>query len=240
MTTPLASPSPAVHNAGSIANQDEQALGGPSSLLARQRRDHAELDRLLDALAVQPEDDALLNRLARLVFPHAYAEETVVWPVLRATLPDGEQLTLRNEQEHQRINALWAQMERDRRPDLLTEITALLRQDARDEEDLLLPRLQHALSPAQLRRLGRTWEAVRRVAPTRPHAVVSRRPPGNLLSALPLTVLDRSRDGLDAGARAVPLVAPALTAASRALAGVAGAVEHLPPLRRGERAETRV
>ena len=239
MTTPLAPPSQAAHDALIIADQDEPALGGPSSLLARQRRDHAELDQLLDALATRPADDALLNKLARLVFPHAYAEETVVWPVLRAILPDGEQLTLRNEQEHQQINALWAELEHDRRPELLDRIAALLRQDARDEEDLLLPRLQQALSPAQLRRLGRTWEAVRRTAPTRPHAVVSRRPPGNLVSAVPLSVLDRSRDVLEAGARALPALAPALTAASRALARVAGAVEHLPPLRSGERTETR-
>ena len=239
MTTSLAPPSPQAVAARSVADQDLTQLGGATSLLARQRRDHAELDRLLDALAAAPDDDALLTRLARLVFPHAYAEETVVWPVLRATLPDGEQLTLRNEQEHQRINDLWAELERDRRPELLAELAALLRQDVRDEEDLLLPRLQQALSASQLRRLGWTWEAVRRTAPTRPHAVVSRRPPGNLLSSLPLTVLDRSRDGLDRSARAVPALAPGLSAASRALAAVAGAVEHLPPLRRGERAETR-
>lgn len=239
MTTPLASPSQAAQDTLSIADQDEQALGGPSSLLVRQRRDHAELDRLLDALAAHPADDALLTRLARLVFPHAYAEETVVWPVLRATLPDGEQLTLRNEQEHQQINGLWAELEHDPRPELLARIAALLRQDARDEEDLLLPRLQQALSRVQLRRLGRTWEVVRRTAPTRPHAVVSRRPPGNLLSALPLSVLDRSRDGLEAGGRALPILAPALAGASRALASVAGAVEHLPSLRSGERSETR-
>ena len=75
-------------------------------------------------------------------------------------------------------------------------------------------------------------------APTRPHAVVSRRPPGNVVSGLPLAVLDRSRDALDAGARRVPALAAPLTTASRGLARVAGAVEHLPPLPWGERPET--
>ena len=36
-------------------------------------------------------------------------------------------------------------------------------------------------------RLGLAWEAVRRTAPTRPQPLVSRRPPGNALAALPLT-----------------------------------------------------
>ena len=85
----------------------------------------------------------------------------------------------------------------------------------------------------------RAWEAVRRAAPTGPHHVASRRPPGNLLSALPLTVLDHSCDRMDAGAHAVPLPVAALGEASHVLAGVAGAVEHVPQLRRGERAETR-
>lgn len=115
----------------------------------------------------------------------------------------------------------------------------LLREDVRDEEELLLPRLQAAVSPAQLRRLGLVWELVRRTAPTRPHAVVSRRPPGNVLSGLPLTVLDRSRDRLDGVAGSGAAVAPAARGASRALAAVAGAVERLPPLRRGEDPSTR-
>jgi hypothetical protein len=79
------------------------------------------------------------------------------------------------------------------------------------------------------------WELVRRTSPTRAHPAVSRRPPGQTLSALPLTVLDRSRDGLDRVARSAPAsVAAGPRAASRALGAVAGLVEHLPPFPRGE------
>jgi hypothetical protein len=179
------------------------------------------------------------------VFPHAYGEETVLWPVLRAVLPDGEALTLRNEQEHQRINELFSELDRTpsgdpRRPQRVEALVELLHQDARDEEDLLLPRLQQALTVQQLRRLGRTWSVVRRIAPTRPHPVVSRRPPGNLVSGLPLATVDRSRDRLDRTARAVPALAAPAAALSRALAVVAGALEHLPPIPHGERAATSV
>ena len=223
----------------SIADQTVEQLGGERSVLARQRRDHAVLDGLLDALGTTAgaAQDEVLTRLARLVFPHAYAEETVLWPALRAVHPDGEQVTLRNEQEHQQINELFSELERadgERRSELLARLTALLRHDARDEEDVLLPRLQQAMTAAQLRRLGATWELVRRTAPTRPHAVVSRRPPGNVVAALPLAVIDRSRDRLDRAARARPRLAGVLTRASRALAALAGALEHLPPLTRGE------
>ncbi|WP_378730708.1 hemerythrin domain-containing protein [Nocardia brasiliensis] len=123
---------------------------------------------------------------------------------------------------------------------LFGRIADLLRQDARDEEDVLLPKLQEALDPRSLRRAGLLWLAVRYTAPTRPHPTVERRPPGNALAALPLTALDRSRDRLDQAARraSAPLAARC-RGASRALATVAGAVEHLPPLRSGEDPSTR-
>ena len=231
----------------SIAGQTQADLGGRTSVLARQRADHRRLDELLErsTATTGDEQDAVLQQMWRLVFRHAYAEETVLWPVIRRSLPDGDALTLRVEQEHQEINELVARLDRTPqcdpdRPQLLAQVVTLLRQDVRDEEDVLLPRLQSALSAQQLQRLGRTWELVRRTAPTRPHAVVSRRPPGNVLAALPLAVLDHSRDALDAAARSTSGWAAAVPRrASRTLAAVAGAVERMTVLRRGEDRSTR-
>ncbi len=231
----------------SIAEQTLEQLGGHGSVLARQRRDHIELDGLLEQLqqTAGTEQDEVLTRIWRLVFRHAYAEETVLWPVIRGVLPDGDELTRQIEREHQEINEFAAALDRRSatagdRSELISRLIALLRQDVRDEEDVLLPRLQEALDSARLRRLGRTWEIVRGAAPTRPHAAVSRRPPGNVLAAVPLSLLDHSRDGLDRVARAGSSpVQTSATALSRVLAGVAGAVERLAPMRHGEHADTR-
>ena len=230
-----------------IADQTDAELGGRGSVLARQRRDHVALDELLDRCAATTGDEQLevLNRIYRLVFAHAFAEEAVLWPALRRSVPDGEALTLRVEQEHQEINELVTLLERSKpgepgRDALLDQVVGLLRADVRDEEDLLLPRLQEHLDPRSLQRLGRSWELVRRIAPTRPHPVVARRPPGNVLSALPLTLVDRSRDALDrVGRRQSGAVAGAVRAASTALAAVAGAIEHLPGMSTGERPSTK-
>jgi hypothetical protein len=219
----------------SIAHQTEEELGGRGSVLARQRRDHEQLDLLLTRLRATTgaEQDEVLTRIARLVFPHAFAEEAVLWPAVRKALPDGEAITLQIEQEHQEVNELWAALERTPRGD---PRRAQLQADVRDEEDVLLPRLQAALDAARLRRFGIAWEVVRRTAPTRPHPVVARRPPGNATAALPLTVLDRSRDHLDRWGRG-RIGAPS-RAASQLLARVAGAAEHIPPFPRGERPST--
>ncbi|MFC9981331.1 hemerythrin domain-containing protein [Gordonia sp. NPDC127522] len=230
----------------SLADQTEQELGGIKSVLCRQKRDHVELDRLIGEAEKSsgPTREAVLNDLTRLVFPHAFAEEAVLWPVIRRRLPDGEQLTLEVEEEHQAINELFTSLEKvdvdsAEHRELFTEIVRLLREDVRDEEDVLLPRLQEVSTMAELIRWGTYWQAVRSTAPTRPHPVVARRPPGNVLAAAPLTVLDRIRDRLDALARGSRRGARPARSASAAVAAVAGAVEHLPPLTRGERRATR-
>src|SRR4051794_4666978 len=230
----------------SIADQTVEELGGPTSVLVRQRNDHVELDRLLRELdgTTGTEQDGVLRRIDRLVFSHAFAEETVLWPVIRRVLPDGEALTLQVEEEHQEVNELVSELETighddPRRAARLARLVQVLREDVRDEEDVLFPQLQEALDPAALRRLGLQWEVARRVSPTRAHPTVSRRPPGNALSGLPLSLLDRSRDAVDAGVQHAPEgLVPAGKAVSRGLAAVAGWVERVPLARLGDRPPT--
>lgn len=231
----------------SIAEQNTPQLGGRMSVLDRQRRDHVRLDGLLGELAITAEAEQGLVLLAiyRLVFPHAFAEEAVLWPVIRRVLPDGHELTLEVEREHQAINELVTRLETlppgsAERATVLNRVVELLGEDVRDEEDELLPRLQAKLSPLKLKLLGLAWEAVRQIAPTRAHPIVSRRPPGNALSALPLSLLDRSRDRVDAWRYRQVQPSSVLSRASKALARASHAVERLPGFKAGEDPETRL
>ncbi|GAA4727382.1 hemerythrin domain-containing protein [Modestobacter marinus] len=226
----------------SIADQTVEELGGPGSVLTRQRADHEQLDRLLHELdgTTGTAQERVLRRIDRLVFSHAFAEETVLWPVVRRVLPDGDALTRQVEEEHQEVNELVGELETlphedPRRAAALSRLVQVLREDVRDEEDEMFPRLQAAVDVEELRRLGRRWQLMRLVSPTRPHPTVSRRPPGNALSGLPLSVLDRTRDLVDAGVQHAPArVAPAGQVVSRGLATVAGWVERVPAARRGD------
>ncbi|MFD5271640.1 hemerythrin domain-containing protein [Streptomyces sp. NPDC058335] len=187
-----------------IAEQTVEELGGRESILARQRRDHVEMDRLMSEHQTMADGEGrerVLKEIVQLVFSHAFAEETVLWPAVRRCVVDGQELTARVEDEHQQINDLVADIERlkpvdPEREEKVRRAFALIRQDIRDEEDLLLPQLQDTLDAAQLRRLGAAWEAVRKTAPTHPHPVVPRRPPGNAVLGVPLSLFDRARDTL--------------------------------------------
>jgi hypothetical protein len=231
----------------SLARQSISELGGSLSVLNRQKRDHVRLDELLHRLgeASAREQERVLRSIYRLVFPHAFAEEAILWPVIRSALPDGHELTLRVEQEHQEINELVTRLEAlepgsAAHEELLARIVGLLREDVRDEEDELLPRLQARVSDARLRLLGFAWETVRLIAPTRAHPIVSRRPPGNVLSALPLAIVDRCRDLVDAAVHHGPdAAAGPLRALSSGLAAASQGIERLPGLRSGEDPSTR-
>lgn len=226
----------------SIAEQDIEELGGRLSVLARQKRDHVQLNVLLEELkgTSGAEQGRVPLKRYQLVFPHAFAEESVLWPLRRRVLPDGHERTLQVEREHQEVNEIVVALEGlplgdPTRDPLLAALAEVLREDVRNEEDELLPWLQAGLNRNQQRSAGLVWELVRRTAPTRAHPVVARRPPGNVIAALPLSVLDRIRDFVDAAVLRDPSrVGSGLQRLSTALAGLSHRVERLPVMRRGE------
>ncbi|MEK6439470.1 hemerythrin domain-containing protein [Pseudonocardia sp. T1-2H] len=184
-----------------------------------------------------------MRAVARLVFTHAFAEEAVLFPAARRALPEGDLLTLRIETDHQEVDELVTRLDRSSAEDpgrsaLLERTFAVLDEDVRTEEDELRP----ACSRSSVRAGSGCWGGSgswcggsRRPGPP----VVSRRPPGQTLSALPLTVLDRSRDRLQQlDERTGGIAEKTLSSVDRVLAATAGAVERLPPMRRGERPET--
>ncbi|MET8893964.1 hemerythrin domain-containing protein [Streptomyces albogriseolus] len=220
-----------------ISQQDAVALGGDDSILMRQRRDHARLDAMMNRYLSEDLPPGDLNSLwldiVQLVFSHAFAEETVLWPLLRRVASDGEELTRQVEEEHQAINELVARIERSpddpRRAEWIQQAFALIRQDIRDEEDELLPQLRTAFGDRRLRRIGAAWEAVRAAAPTRPHPGVPRRPPGNALRGVPLSAFDRLRDlapGSGPTARRASLAAGAAAAGGAVAVAVRAARRH--------------
>lgn len=212
------------HATASVAEQSEEERGGPDSILSRQSRDHADLDALMtayDRTADAGERARIVAELADRALRHAFAEETVLFPAYRRYLGDDEQLTAHIEGDHQFVNDALQQLQSADPADPDYDRTVrrtfeVIRHDAHDEEDDLLPRLQQVAGVEELRAIGGAWEVQRRVAPTRPHPDVPRRPPGNVLASLPLAVSDRAKDVVTGTSR--------LAAARRGRVALAGAL----------------
>lgn len=139
----------------------------------------------------------LMRQLTIEVLGHSAAEETVVYPAVRAKIDPG-----RAEQalhDHLDVERTLKVIERLRPDDAdfdveLGTLAAQLHSHIADEEEWIFPLLRAAFSPAQLVELGVKAQAVKRRAPTRPHPLAPKRPPGVAVLG-PLTgLLDRARD----------------------------------------------
>ncbi|NHC13306.1 hemerythrin domain-containing protein [Motilibacter deserti] len=212
----------------SVAVQSERQRGGRGSILSRQSRDHAVLQSLMLAYEHTPsvrKRAKIVDTLAERALRHAFAEETVLFPAYRKYLGEqADELSAHIEGEHQAVNEMLVELQsldpHDPEFDRTVRKTfAVIRDDARNEEDALLPQLQQVATGRQLRAIGRAWEVSRRTSPTRPHPKVSRRPPGNLLAALPLAVSDRAKD---AAQHVVPPASGVRVLGAGLLAGAAG------------------
>lgn len=214
----------------SVAQQSEAERGGERSILSRQSADHRDLQDLMLAHegATDPaRRSALLAELADRALRHAFAEETVLFPAYRQYLPHtADVVTAHIEGEHQAVNDSLKRLQ-DIDPqdpaysELVSSTFAVIRDDARNEEDVLLPQLQQVLTEDALRALGDAWEVARRTSPTRPHPKISRRPPGNLLAAPFLAVSDRVKDAVDSAGGARQVMRAAGIGVAAGMAGVA-------------------
>src|SRR3954465_6527400 len=133
----------------SLADQTDEQLGGAGRVRGRPRRAHERLDSLFrkfDA-AAREDQPAVFREINQLVFSHAFAEEVVLWPAVRRLVPGGAALPARIEGEHQEINGLVAELERMSPDDpdwdaRIERAFSVMRDDVRDEEDMVLPALQ--------------------------------------------------------------------------------------------------
>lgn len=179
-------------------------LGRVGDIVVLQRRDHARMERLLRQYerGTTTTKQRSYAHIVELVTKHAFAEETVLFPAARKALESaGERVTADIEAKHQRVNDLMVELEASEPGEAsfergTAELFALLRADAREEEDVLLVALAKHADRATMQHIGAAWATARATAPNRPHPKISRRPPGNLLAGLPLSIIDRVRKAL--------------------------------------------
>lgn len=132
---------------------------------------------------------------------HSVAEEQFLYPTAKDNVEDGEKLVTAELKEHADAERLMKDLEGLNPGDpkfeqLLSRLIADVRHHIDEEERELLPKVKAACSPDDLDRLGRTFEAAKQAAPTRPHPAAPDEPPANLILGPGAGLIDKVRDAL--------------------------------------------
>jgi hemerythrin superfamily protein len=164
---------------------------------------HAEARRLFAVLrsglgAARQEP---FEELIRLLAVHETAEEEVVYPVVRAQVPNGEALADARTEEEDRAKAALSDLEKVGvdSPEFDAQLQAveqLVLSHANAEESEVFQRLREAISADELQALASAVEKAEKFAPTHPHPHGPESAVGNVLLGPFVAIVDRVRDAI--------------------------------------------
>lgn len=161
--------------------------------------DHREVQGLVDE-ALGTEEEAqrreLLDRIIGQLVRHAAAEETVVYPVMAERLPQGREAVEHDTKEHKELEVLMKELERDATTETLQRLKDVLEDHVHDEEDEQFPLLRQHVDTEQREAMGLAVEALKKVAPTRPHPAAPNNALFHLMVGPGVGMVDRLRDVL--------------------------------------------
>jgi len=141
----------------------------------------------------------LVDRIIEELSKHAAIEEQLFYPVVRATVPETDDIALESLEEHHIVKWVLAELEKmspeDERFDAkVTVLIENVRHHVEEEETEFFPMVRDELGRNALSDLGDAMKAAKAIAPTRPHPTSPDTPPGNLVMGTAAGVADRVAD----------------------------------------------
>lgn len=178
-------------------SRPEPMKGDVVDLLVHQ---HGQIRDLFDEVEnrIGNERKDAFERLVRLMAIHETAEEEIIHPLARRSLPGGEGIVDDRLEEERKAKEKLARLEGmdPNSPQFLTELDELritVLTHARAEERYEFQRIRGRLGESQLRRLAMAVKLAEAVAPTHPHPGVETAT-RNLLIGPAAAIADRVRD----------------------------------------------
>jgi hemerythrin superfamily protein len=170
------------------------------------RNDHKTVEQLFKRFekagdAAYVEKRRIVDRIIEELSVHAVVEELVFYPVVRAAVPNVEDITLESLEEHHIVKWVLSELEgmdpRHERFDAkVTVLMENVRHHVEEEQDELFAKVRSTLSRAALNELGQALADAKRTAPTHPHPRAPDTPPANVLAGAVAGVVDRVGDNI--------------------------------------------
>ncbi len=148
-----------------------------------------------------------VERIVKELSVHAAIEEAVFYPAVRSAIDDKkiDDMVLEALEEHHIAKWTLSELEgmtpdHERFDAKVTVLIESVRHHVEEEEQDLFPKVTKALGKERLKELGDALAEAKKVVPTRPHPRMPDEPPGNLLGAPGVALVDKA---LDAGRKLV-------------------------------------
>jgi Hemerythrin HHE cation binding domain len=180
----------------------------PRDVIALIKADHASVNRLFRRYkALSPRSlksrRNVADRLVKDLAVHAGAEEQVLYPVARKSVPGGERLVEEALGEHRTLKEALAELDKRTPEDqsfdeLVKEIEKEVRHHVKEEEGTggILSQLRKHVPRDQLMRMAQLTRQAKQAVPTRPHPNAPDTPPGNAVVGVVTAMLDKAKDKL--------------------------------------------
>lgn len=145
------------------------------------------------------EKRAVVDRIREELSKHAAVEEQLFYPVVRATVPETEDIALESLEEHHIVKWVLSELDamapEDERFDAkVTVLIENVRHHVKEEEQEFFPMVRDELGRNALADLGDAMATAKKIAPTHPHPRSPDTPPGNLVVGTVAGIADRIGD----------------------------------------------
>ena len=164
---------------------------------------HRELLELCDRMTTGEPDDR--RRVAQVVIAelsrHLSAEEQYLYPAVRKTVPEGEDIADRELAEDHELLVALQRLDRTKPADpafdlVAADVVAAVTRHVDADASELFPMLNQMVPIEDLIRVGNRVETAEEAAPTRPHPGTPSRPPWNKVVDPLVAVIDKTRDAI--------------------------------------------
>jgi hemerythrin superfamily protein len=170
------------------------------------RNDHKTVEQLFKRFEkagdrAYVEKRQIVDRIIEELSIHAAIEEQVFYPVVRATVPDTEDVTLESLEEHHIVKWLLSELEdldpsHERFDAKVTVLIENVRHHVEEEEGEFFPKVRRELGRTALADLGDAMADAKKAAPTHPHPRSPDVPPANAVVGAIAGVVDRVGDNI--------------------------------------------
>src|ERR687897_745895 len=141
----------------------------------------------------------IVDRIIGELSVHAAIEEQLFYPVVRATVPDTDDIALNSLEEHHVVKWVLSELDgmgpdEERFDAKVAVLINNVRHHIEEEEGEFFPMVRDELGRNALSGLGEAMAVARKIAPTHPHPRSPDTPPGNLVVGSAAGVADRIGD----------------------------------------------